>query len=223
MLSILLVGALGAVSFGGIGLLTASRAQKIESVSGLINLVMMPMWIFSGVFFSYERFPKMVLAGDPGAAADRAQRRFASDHFAGRAFEFPVQPDCGAGGMGWSVVRSGAALVPLELKESSRLLKNSRKQILCIFADTVSLGRHEVRGRQRAHRLKPVRDDKNKALGRGAEAPHYRTTNQTEFFPPENCHYERSEESACFGRAAIAPAKGKTIARLSSAVPAAAL
>src|SRR5579862_165761 len=59
--SILLIGALGAVSFGGVGLLTASRAQKIESVSGLINVVMMPMWIFSGVFFSYERFPKMFL------------------------------------------------------------------------------------------------------------------------------------------------------------------
>ena len=60
LLAILLVGALGAVSFGGIGLLTASRAQKIETVSGLINLVMMPMWIFSGVFFSYERFPQIV-------------------------------------------------------------------------------------------------------------------------------------------------------------------
>jgi ABC-type polysaccharide/polyol phosphate export permease len=59
-LSIVLIGALGAISFGGLGLLTASRAQKIESVSGLINIVMMPMWIFSGVFFSYERFPAMV-------------------------------------------------------------------------------------------------------------------------------------------------------------------
>jgi ABC-type multidrug transport system permease subunit len=59
--TILLLSALGAISFGGLGLLTASRAQKIESVSGLINLVMMPMWIFSGVFFSYERFPAMVL------------------------------------------------------------------------------------------------------------------------------------------------------------------
>ena len=58
--SILLIGAIGAISFGGLGLLTASRAQKIESVSGLINIVMMPMWIFSGVFFSYERFPAMV-------------------------------------------------------------------------------------------------------------------------------------------------------------------
>src|SRR5215467_4626096 len=59
-LSILLIGAVGAVAFGGLGLLTASRAQKIESVSGLINIVMMPMWIFSGVFFSYERFPAIV-------------------------------------------------------------------------------------------------------------------------------------------------------------------
>ena len=57
---ILLLGAIGALSFAGLGLLTASRAQKIESVSGLINLVMMPMWIFSGVFFSYERFPAAV-------------------------------------------------------------------------------------------------------------------------------------------------------------------
>jgi len=60
LLAILLIGTLGAVSFGAIGLLTACRAQKIESVSGLINLVMMPMWIFSGVFFSYERFPQFV-------------------------------------------------------------------------------------------------------------------------------------------------------------------
>jgi ABC-type multidrug transport system permease subunit len=59
-LSIMLIGAIGAITFGGLGLLTASRAQKIESVSGLINLVMMPMWIFSGVFFSYERFPALV-------------------------------------------------------------------------------------------------------------------------------------------------------------------
>jgi ABC-2 type transport system permease protein len=59
LFAITLLGALGAVTFGGVGLLTASRARKIESVSGLINLVMMPMWIFSGVFFSYERFPAM--------------------------------------------------------------------------------------------------------------------------------------------------------------------
>jgi ABC-2 type transport system permease protein len=58
--SILLIGSIGAISFGGLGLLTACRAQKIESASGLMNLVMMPMWIFSGVFFSGERFPAVV-------------------------------------------------------------------------------------------------------------------------------------------------------------------
>ena len=58
--SIALIGGLGSLTFGGVGLLTASRAQKIESISGLINLVMMPMWIFSGVFFSYERFPAII-------------------------------------------------------------------------------------------------------------------------------------------------------------------
>jgi ABC-type polysaccharide/polyol phosphate export permease len=60
LLSIILLGAVGAIAFGGLGLLTASRAQKIESASGLINVVMMPMWVFSGVFFSYERFPAMI-------------------------------------------------------------------------------------------------------------------------------------------------------------------
>jgi len=57
IVSVLLLGTIGAVAFGGIGLLTACRAQKIETVSGLINVVMMPMWIFSGVFFSYQHFP----------------------------------------------------------------------------------------------------------------------------------------------------------------------
>jgi ABC-2 type transport system permease protein len=58
--TILLLGAIGSAAFGGLGLLTASRAQKIESISGLMNAVMMPMWIFSGVFFSYERFPAVI-------------------------------------------------------------------------------------------------------------------------------------------------------------------
>jgi ABC-2 type transport system permease protein len=58
--SILFLGLLGSFTFGSLGLLTASRAQKLETISGLINLVMMPMWIFSGVFFSYERFPLVV-------------------------------------------------------------------------------------------------------------------------------------------------------------------
>jgi ABC-type multidrug transport system, permease component len=50
----------GGIAFSGLGLLTASRAKTIEAVSGLMNLIMMPMWLCSGVFFSYERFPDSV-------------------------------------------------------------------------------------------------------------------------------------------------------------------
>lgn len=49
---------LGALSFGGMGLLVASRARTLEAANGLMNLVMVPMWLLSGVFFSSERFPK---------------------------------------------------------------------------------------------------------------------------------------------------------------------
>lgn len=48
---------LGALTFSGLGLLIASRAKTVEGVSGLMNLVMVPMWIFSGVFFASANFP----------------------------------------------------------------------------------------------------------------------------------------------------------------------
>jgi ABC-2 type transport system permease protein len=51
------VSVLGGLAFSGLGLLTASRPRTIEGVSGLMNLVMVPMWVFSGTFFSTDRFP----------------------------------------------------------------------------------------------------------------------------------------------------------------------
>jgi ABC-type multidrug transport system permease subunit len=48
---------LGALSFAGLGLLTASRAASIEAISGILNLSMLPMWVLSGVFFSTANFP----------------------------------------------------------------------------------------------------------------------------------------------------------------------
>jgi ABC-type multidrug transport system permease subunit len=51
---------LTSLSFSALGLLTASRAKTMEAVSGLMNLVMLPMWILSGVFFSASRFPAVV-------------------------------------------------------------------------------------------------------------------------------------------------------------------
>ena len=54
---LILLCVLTSLSFGAIGLLIASRVRTIEAASGLMNLVMMPMWIVSGVFFSAQRFP----------------------------------------------------------------------------------------------------------------------------------------------------------------------
>lgn len=60
MFAILVLAFLGAISFSGLGLLVASRAQRIETVSGLMNLIMLPMWLLSGIFFSSDRFPDVL-------------------------------------------------------------------------------------------------------------------------------------------------------------------
>jgi ABC-type multidrug transport system permease subunit len=54
------VALVGALCFAGLGLLVVARAQTLEAASGLMNLVMVPMWLLSGVFFSSERFPNAV-------------------------------------------------------------------------------------------------------------------------------------------------------------------
>lgn len=57
LLLVAVIEVVGALAFAGLGLLIASRAKSTETVSGLMNLVMLPMWIFSGLFFSSDRFP----------------------------------------------------------------------------------------------------------------------------------------------------------------------
>jgi ABC-type polysaccharide/polyol phosphate export permease len=59
-MAILTLALLGAASFAGLGMFVACRAQRIETVSGLMNLVMVPMWLLSGIFFSSERFPALL-------------------------------------------------------------------------------------------------------------------------------------------------------------------
>jgi ABC-type multidrug transport system permease subunit len=80
-----LICLLGGMAFAGVGLLVASRAKTLEAVSGLMNLVMVPMWICSGVFFSYERFPdtvKPVIRALPLTALNDALRGVMNDGFA---------------------------------------------------------------------------------------------------------------------------------------------
>jgi ABC-2 type transport system permease protein len=60
MLELIAVMIVGGASFSAIGLLMASRVQTSEAISGLMNLVMLPMWIVGGVFFSNERFPDAI-------------------------------------------------------------------------------------------------------------------------------------------------------------------
>jgi ABC-2 type transport system permease protein len=45
------------LAFSGLGLLVSSRVRTIEGVSGLMNFVMLPMWVLSGIFFSSSNYP----------------------------------------------------------------------------------------------------------------------------------------------------------------------
>lgn len=54
------VALLGGLSFTGLALLVAARSTTVEAASGWMNFVMLPMWVLSGSFFSYARFPAAV-------------------------------------------------------------------------------------------------------------------------------------------------------------------
>jgi ABC-2 type transport system permease protein len=59
-LALAAVSVAGALSFAGLSILVASRARNTETVSGLMNVVMMPMFVLSGVFFSAAHFPDVL-------------------------------------------------------------------------------------------------------------------------------------------------------------------
>ena len=59
-LDLAVVVLLGTTAFAGLGLLAASRARTVEGVSGIMNVIMLPMFILSGVFFSASRFPDVL-------------------------------------------------------------------------------------------------------------------------------------------------------------------
>ncbi|HEU4326209.1 MAG TPA: ABC transporter permease, partial [Roseiflexaceae bacterium] len=60
LLGLVLVTLMGAMTFAGLGLLASTRARTIEGLSGALNLVMLPMFVLSGVFFPASRFPDAI-------------------------------------------------------------------------------------------------------------------------------------------------------------------
>ena len=96
------------LAFGGLGLLIASRAKTVEGVSGLMNFVMLPMWIFSGVFFSSSNFPGVVqpiIKALPLTAVNNALRAnmLEGTHLTGLGLEMTVI-------IAWMVISFVAAL-----------------------------------------------------------------------------------------------------------------
>jgi ABC-type multidrug transport system permease subunit len=59
-ISIGLVAIVGALMWGALGLLMGSRARTFEAASGLMNMMSVPMWVLSGVFFAASNFPDAV-------------------------------------------------------------------------------------------------------------------------------------------------------------------
>ena len=51
----------GNIAFAGLAILISSHTSNTEVGNGLINFVVMPMMILSGIFFSYQNFPEWSL------------------------------------------------------------------------------------------------------------------------------------------------------------------
>ena len=109
---------LGALTFAGLGLLIASRAQNTQTVNGLINLVQMPMFVASGVFFSSARFPEVLqpfIRALPLTALNDALRGIMIDG-AGTASDRRAGRDPGS--LRPALVRGRLAHLPLAVKRS---------------------------------------------------------------------------------------------------------
>ncbi len=107
-LLLLALSLLGALAFAGLGLLVASRAQNTQTVGGLMNLVMMPMFVCSGVFFSTSNFPdsmQPLLRMLPLTVLNDALRAVANEGVGVRGIAVALVVLAG-----WAAVSFGAAL-----------------------------------------------------------------------------------------------------------------
>jgi ABC-2 type transport system permease protein len=105
-LSLLII--IGTISFSGLGLLSAARPRTVEGVSGIINVILMPMVVLSGVFFTASRFPdaaQPLIRALPLTALNDALRSIMNDGLPLTA----VGPEIGVLAV-WAVVTFGVAL-----------------------------------------------------------------------------------------------------------------
>ena len=112
-----LIDVIGALAFAGIGLLVASRATTTETVSGLMNLVMLPMYLLSGVFFATENFGKSAqpfIQALPLTQLVTALRLVVLEG-AGLLHHDILEGDRDPGGLGRGHLLSGPPHLPLEL------------------------------------------------------------------------------------------------------------
>ena len=113
-------GLLGALSFGGLSALVASRAQNSETASGLMNLVTLPMTVVSGVFFSASHFPgwaQPVLRALPLTALIDGLRAISID---GAGVAALLGPGRGPRPLGRRKLRPRPPALPLDLKRLRR-------------------------------------------------------------------------------------------------------
>ncbi|MGC1391963.1 MAG: ABC transporter permease [Bacteroidales bacterium] len=61
ILALILLFLAGNIAFAGLAILISSHTSNTEVGNGLINFVVMPMMILSGIFFSYQNFPEWSL------------------------------------------------------------------------------------------------------------------------------------------------------------------
>lgn len=62
LLAFVLVFLAGIMSFAGIAIIASSRVSNNQEANGIINAVVLPMTILSGIFFSYRGFPDWAVA-----------------------------------------------------------------------------------------------------------------------------------------------------------------
>jgi ABC-type polysaccharide/polyol phosphate export permease len=99
------VSTVGALSFAALALLVSSRAENTQTASGLMNLVMMPMFVLSGVFFSATHFPELMqplISALPLTALNDALRAVMIDgsSLVGAARPLAILTAWGIGGFG---------------------------------------------------------------------------------------------------------------------------